>query len=313
MTDQPQDTVVERDHCPSCSSTAFNVIVREPFESPALRTYFDEHYEGRADLAPLKGFNYELVRCRNCGLGYQRTIPGKDLLHQIYEHWIPPSEKERLQRQYSLEDFRYWAEQVQFLVQHLRISPHSIRIFDFGLGWSEWAIMARAFGCRVAGSELSSARVQHARSIGIEVIEWNEIPNRRFHFINTEQVFEHLLAPLDTLKQLVSGLEPGGVLKISVPDCRPALRRLEKDHSLSVLSHSRLMPVAPLEHVNCFEYRSLVRLAGTAGLHPVRPSLRLLYNSTSGWLSPKKALRAALRPIYRHWFPKSTFVYFVKE
>ena len=313
MIHQAQDSVVERRHCPSCSSTAFNVIVREPFDSPGLKTHFERQYEGRADLGSLKGYSYELVRCRDCGLGYQRTVPSSHLLHQIYEHWIPPSEKERLQQQYDLDDFRYWAEQVQFLVQHLRRSPHSIRVFDFGLGWSEWASMARAFGCQVAGAELSPARIQHARSLGIEVIEWNDIPKRRFHFINTEQVFEHLLEPLETLKHLASGLETGGILKISVPDSRSALSSLEKHRSFGALSPSDLVPVAPLEHVNCFEYRSLVRLAKIAHLRPVRPSLRLLYNSASGWLSPKRALKAALRPVYRHWFPKSTFVYFVNE
>ncbi|MEO8464135.1 MAG: class I SAM-dependent methyltransferase [Gammaproteobacteria bacterium] len=313
MTQQPQDSVLERERCPGCGSTAFNFIVRESFESLALKTYFEQHYEGRADLKLLKGFSYELVRCRDCGLGYQRTIPGTHLLNQIYEHWIPPTEKERLQRQYDLNDFRYWAEQVQFLVQYLRLSPHSIRVFDFGLGWSEWASMARAFGCQVAGAELSPARIQHARSIGIEIIEWNDIPTRSFHFINTEQVFEHLLEPLETLKHLAGSLETGGILKISVPDSRSALRRIEKGGNFGALSRSDRMPVAPLEHVNCFEYRSLVRLAGMAHLRPIRPRLRLVYDSASGWLSPHRALKALLRPIYRHWWPKSTFVYFVKQ
>jgi SAM-dependent methyltransferase len=305
--------VVERARCPGCGSAAFDVVVREPFDGPALKTFFDQHYEGRADTALLTGFDYEVVRCRGCTLGYQRTIPGERLLQEIYEHWIPPSERDRLHQRYRLSDFGYWAEQVQFLIQHLRASPHSIRVFDFGMGWSEWASMARAFGCQVTGSELSPTRAQYARSIGIEVIEWDDIPERRFHFINTEQVFEHLLEPLDTLKHLASALEAGGVMKISVPDSRRALRNLEKHRSFGALSESCAVPVAPLEHVNCFEHRSLVAMAKKADLRPLRPSLRLLYNSSSGWLNPRQAAKMASRPIYRHWFPKSTFVYFVKD
>jgi 2-polyprenyl-3-methyl-5-hydroxy-6-metoxy-1,4-benzoquinol methylase len=234
-------------------------------------------------------------------------------LGEIYEQWIPPSEKERLHQRYRLDDYRYWAEQVQFLVEQLRLDPYEVRVLDFGMGWCEWASMARAFGCRVAGTELSPARAEHARSIGIEVIDWSDIPKRKFHFINTEQVFEHLIEPVETLRHLATALDGGGILKISVPDSRLALKGLERHRSFGALTRARAVPVAPLEHVNCFEHASLAAMARKAGLRPLRPSLRLLYNSSSGWLKPKRALKLAFRPIYRHWFPKSTFVYFVKN
>jgi hypothetical protein len=57
----------------------------------------------------------------------------------------------------------------------------------------------------------------------------------------------------------------------------------------------------------------LVRLAANAGLRPMRPSLRLIYNASSGWLYPRQAARLLLRPLYRHVYPKSTFVYFVRD
>jgi hypothetical protein len=73
-----------------------------------------------------------------------------------------------------------------------------------------------------------------------------------------------------------------------------------------------LRAVHPLEHLNAFEATSLERFGRVAGLEPIRPSLRLLYNGTSGWLSPKAALKSLLRPVYRHIYPKSTVVYFRK-
>jgi hypothetical protein len=304
--------VVERGQCPGCHHTAFTVLARESFESPVFGEFFAQQYEGRANPEALAGASYELVRCRHCGLGYQRTVPGPALLIEIYEHWIPQSEKERLYNQYSLDDFRYLDEQVQFLVQHFKTKPHEIRVFDFGLGWSEWAIMAKAFGCQVAGSELSPARLENARSNGIELVQWEDIPNRRFLYINAEQVFEHLLNPVETMKHLCSALEEGGILKIAVPDSRAALRSLERTRTFGGLTSAQRMPVSPLEHVNCFEHDSLVEMAKNAGLRPLRPNLRLLYNSSSGWMSPRRSLRLLLRPIYRHWFPKTTFVYFVK-
>jgi SAM-dependent methyltransferase len=288
-------------------------LARQPFDSEEIADFLTHQYEGRAKLSSLRGFDYEVVRCRECTLAFQRTIPSDALVNEIYEHWIPASEKDRLADGYTLDVFRYMGEQMQFLIQHFGRNPYHIRVFDFGMGWGEWASMARAFGCQVTGAELSLVRLQHAKSIGIETIGWDDIPNRRFDYINTEQVFEHLIHPLDTLKHLAQALNAGGLIKISVPDSRYALRRLEKSGAFGSLAAKHKIPVQPLEHVNCFEFASLAALARQAGLRPLRPKLRLLYNSSSGWLSPKQAARLLLRPIYRHWFPKSTFVYFVRE
>lgn len=313
MTAPLQNLIVQRDRCPSCGAVEFHRITREPFDTGALRVFFETHYEGRANITALKGYEYDVVRCVTCGLAYQRTVPAGDLINQIYEVWIPPGERERLHKLYILSDFSYWAEQVQFIVQHFKLPPHAVRILDFGMGWSEWALMAKAFGCQVAGSELSTARLEHARSLGIETLTWEELSSRKFHFVNTEQVFEHLIDPLGVLKHLVQSLDEGGVLKISVPNCRSALRKLSKGRGFSSLSPDDIVQLEPLEHVNCFEHRSLVALARHAGLRLLQPRLRLIYNSSSGWLNPRRALHLALRPIYRHVFPKSTYLFFVKE
>ncbi|HTZ00602.1 MAG TPA: hypothetical protein VMB75_12240, partial [Rhodocyclaceae bacterium] len=81
---------------------------------------------------------------------------------------------------------------------------------------------------------------------------------------------------------------------------------------LACVERDFIMPIQPLEHVNCFDFRSLAELGRRAGLKVVRPSLRLLYNGSSGWVDPRQAAKNLLRPIYRHIFPKSTFVYFAR-
>lgn len=301
--------ILERSSCPICESATSELIMREPFDGPGISEFLKQHYEGRARIEPLIGYHYELVRCSQCRLVYQRTIPGDRLLAEIYDEWIPVSERERLHQGRTLNDYGYMAEQVYFIVDHLRMRPHEVDILDFGMGWAEWSNMARAFGCRVVGAELSIERLDYARSIGIETIDWDSIPKRKFHFINTEQVFEHLLKPLEVLQHLASALSPNGLILISVPNARPTLRHLQGRRDFASLSPSAVVPVQPLEHVNCFEYSTIVRLAERAGLLPLRPSVRRLYNSSLGWLNPKRAIRLLARPIYRHVFPKSTYVF----
>ncbi|HEY4772030.1 MAG TPA: class I SAM-dependent methyltransferase [Steroidobacteraceae bacterium] len=310
MPANPEKLLHERERCPSCGSGARDLLLREPLDSPAMTAFLRKQYEGRARLDQLQGYNYELVRCRQCLLAYQAGVPGASLLSEIYNLWIPLSERDRLAQERTLYDPSYWAQQLHFFIEHIGLRPAQVKVLDFGMGWAEWASMARAFGCDVYGAELSPERLEHAHRMGIATLDWQEMTTHRFHLINTEQVFEHLIEPLDILKHLASALAENGLLKISVPDARVAVRRIARGATFASLAPETVMPVQPLEHVNCFEYKTLVRLAAAAGLVPLRPRLRLIYNATSGWLHPVRAARLLVRPFYRHVYPKSTFVYF---
>ena len=234
------------------------------------------------------------------------------MLAELYDQWIPISEKSRLHGIGDLNKYRYLAGQVEFLIQHLAMPPSEISVLDFGLGWAEWGNMARAYGLKVSGSELSVERINYARSIGFEMLSWAEIPQNLFHFINTEQVFEHLVSPREILQHLAKALHPNGVIRISVPDACGMQKKLKALPRLAILPKGYLMPIAPLEHVNGFTYKSLVTLGKQAGLKPVRPSLRAMYNGSSGWFEIKQFAKNLLRPLARHIYPKSTVVYFSK-
>jgi hypothetical protein len=298
-----------RDRCPICEQSHAKVLIRESYGSPAMKEFLRRQYRGVADAESLTEFHYELVRCGNCQFAYQQTIPDDPLVAQIYDVWIPPTEKERIRRERTLDDYRYMAEGVEFVIQHFGFRPYELRALDFGMGWAEWASMARAYGCQVAGSELSQHRIDNARAMGLEVVGWDEIPGRRFHFINTEQVFEHLVEPLTVLRHLAKGLAVDGLVRIAVPNATTALKHVVRDGDFAKLTADDIMPIQPLEHINCFEFASLATLAQRAGLRVIRPKLRQLYNSSSGWLSLGNAVRLATRPVYRHVYPKSTIAY----
>src|SRR5690606_13700902 len=114
--------------------------------SEALAGYLERHYHGRAELEALAGSTYELARCTECSLGHQVTVPDPDLLEAVYERWISPNADDRLKRGRDLGDYRYHSEQIQFLLQALRLPPREVRVLDFGMGWADWATMARAYG-----------------------------------------------------------------------------------------------------------------------------------------------------------------------
>jgi hypothetical protein len=304
--------LLERENCPSCASREFHTLLTVPYADETVQGFLRRHYQRPPDTRPLHGWNYELVRCGSCRLAYQRCIPDRVLLNDIYDDWTTPTalEGERERDEQTLEESSLLAEEVHFLVSHFRLRPKEIQVLDFGMGWCKWLLMARAFGCEVAGAELSVARQRYARSLGIEVLDWDEIPNRRFQFINAEQVFEHLVEPGDVLRHLAGALAENGLLRISVPNSSSALNAVKRKQSFGALTPEEVMPIHPLEHLNSFEPATLETFGRLAGLAPIQPSLRLLYNSTSGWLSPRAGLKALLRPLYRHVWPKSTIMYF---
>lgn len=301
-----------RNACPSCLHPQSRDLHREAMDGPLLRGYLESHYMGRARLDAVRGAEYRLVRCLGCGLAYQRVVPDDAFLAEIYDAWIPASERERLLQRSTLDTFRYLSEQVDHLIQRSGCLPWRLEVLDFGLGWSEWARMAAAYGCHVYGTELSQLRRDHARRIGLEVLEADDLGVDRFDYINTEQVFEHLTDPRQVLLDLAAALKPGGRLKISVPNCRAALARLAKTGELGRLTREQLKDIAPLEHINCFEHTTLRRLAEQAGLRLDRPDLRQLYSASAGWFSLRRAGRLVARSLYRHVYPGSTFLHFVK-
>lgn len=305
------DSVMERrDHCPGCASSSLSSLYQESFSSSGIKNYLGRHYEGRASSTADAGA-YELVSCNSCMLTFQKYVPADQLLSEIYNAWIPGTDMDRIGRNYSLDSYRNIAEQVQFFIEHFGLPPAELDVLDFGFGWAHWSRMAMGYGCQVWGVELSQERLEHGKSVGIKVVDLENLPSEKFRFINTEQVFEHLTKPGEILAKLAASLAKDGIIKINVPNAKASLKKLAKGSDFGALSADQQMPIAPFEHINSFTYDSLVGLGKTLGLKPMRPRFYQLYNSASGLFQIKNLVRILARPVYRHVFPRSTFVYFV--
>ena len=107
--------------------------------------------------------------------------------------------------------------------------------------------MAKAFVCDSYGTELSETRIKYAKSHGIKVITWDEIPNHSFDLINAERVFEHISEPLESLFHLKKSLKSGGLIKISVANGGNIKRGLRiADWTAPKGSRNSVNPVSPL-------------------------------------------------------------------
>jgi predicted SAM-dependent methyltransferase len=93
--------------------------------------------------------------------------------------------------------------------------------------------------------------------------------SHRFDYIRAPHVFARLPRPLETLHELASSLAPGGLIRITVPDGGDFERRLRQaDWKTRKGVFDSLDAAAPLERINCFDARALVRMAERVGLAP---------------------------------------------
>jgi 2-polyprenyl-3-methyl-5-hydroxy-6-metoxy-1,4-benzoquinol methylase len=307
-----KDHFIKRACCPACKSTSHKIIYSCEFLESPVRDYIKAFYasQGGVEFKYLEGSSFKLRECSDCGVIYQEEIPNEFLSKKLYEQWIDP--EIALKQHLDSKDLNYYsgyAQEIMMLIAYIKAIPSQLKFFDFAMGWGRWAMMAMAFGCESYGLELSKSRQEYAKSHGIIVIAWDEIPDYRFDVINTEEILEHIAEPLKTLSYLKNSLKPEGIIKISVPDGHDIKRRLRiLDWTAPKFSKNSLNPVSPLEHINCFNRDSLIKMADRAGLEIVNIPLTIQYAYTTNWRLIKPALKNILYPLYRYVLKRGTYI-----
>lgn len=301
---------ITREKCPCCGTGGGVTLLDLAFCEPPIHGYLVSFYEsqGGVEFDWLEGARYTLVECADCGMIYQRHIGGDALMERLYDRWIDP------QKAFTMHDgalppahFIELGRQIGNVLDFLGRNPREVSCLDFGMGWGHWCRVARGFGCEVMGTELSEARIAYVQKDGLRVLAWDDIPKHQFDFINTEQVFEHLPEPFETLTYLPRALKPGGLIRISVPDGWDIKRRLRiGDWQAPKGSRDSLNPVAPLEHINCFNQHVIQRLAARASLVQRNVPERFATSLVDG-------LKGLVRPLAYRLLGRGVALYFTRD
>ncbi len=303
----------ERKNCPACGSNNIKERYKALYSDHFIKKYLTEFYslQGGVEFDYLINEEYILCDCKICGMIFQKKIPNQILMEKLYEHWIDPIkafENHKLKmNQYVYDNYTHEIKNIGSYIK----KPHSnINLLDFGMGWGAWLSTANKLGFQSYGIELSESRIAYARKIGVEVIDWKQAENIKFDFINTEQVFEHIPNPLETLKKLKLLLKSSGLIKISVPTANDIEHRLNlMDWNARKYSPTSLNAVAPLEHIQYFKRSSLINMSKIAGMYEVNIPLLTQWKNSIGWLKPKRIIRNAILPIYRNFIKKQNYIF----
>lgn len=281
--------LVERTECPVCRCDAPDPFLALPYSRGPISEYLRSHYEARLDPLRLGGWSYELVDCPGCTLVFQRWAPAPSALRELYGG-MQDRDRERVSAVRGIDVRVRYSYDIERLIRYSGRSPADVSVLDFGAGTGLWLDMAAAMGCRTEAVELSDAAARDLASTGHRVVNLDELAAGSYDYVEAEQVFEHLVDPGSVVAGLVEALRPGGILRISVPNGTGIRGRIHRgDWSAPKGTARSLEPVAPLEHLNCFNHRSLVELARGSGLVPfvfplrteVHPTARIRYAASA--------------------------------
>jgi len=262
----------------------------------------DQYYEGRVAERQLAKRRYEIDRCADCTLLWQRFTLSDPAMEELYERWISAEQSFEKQRARAATRNVLYARELEIVQGLVGRRPGETRVLDFGMGWGDWCAFAQGAGFDAVGVELSEIRRKHAEDIGVEAHDsLAGVPRGSVDFVNSEQVFEHLADPQSALIELRERLAPKGILRVCVPNARGMERKLARSNWCAEKD-----ALHPLEHINAFTQKSLRRLGREAGLralpYPRRaPRLPGLHN----------ALREEL--VYRYQARFGTALYFVRD
>jgi SAM-dependent methyltransferase len=268
---------VQRENCPLCGSRAQQMLSDLAFDEAPLAPFLEGFYGGRLAPAELASGRYRIQCCDECDFIFQDRILDDAGMQRLYQDWVDQASSLQKKRFAKANRFLQYAGQVKTLTRLFDKPPQQTRVLDYGMGWGYWCRMVQAHGFDVRGYELSASRRDHARELGVPVMDELEQADVEFDFIYANQVFEHLPDPKQALHELCRYLHADGIVYLRVPDGRDVARHLRQGGWSPGLD-----AIHPLEHINCFTRATLIQLGASAGLQPVQAPLRLEWGSLYG-------------------------------
>jgi 2-polyprenyl-3-methyl-5-hydroxy-6-metoxy-1,4-benzoquinol methylase len=221
-------------------------------------------------LCDIHGFEY--VTCSNCGHVYTSQRYSDDAILRFYEsneYWakVTYANKETC---YCRRD-SVALPKVQFVEKYLAQGCGTW--VDVGSGIGDMISVVKEKGWDAIGLELSETSVAFAKEVfGIELLrktlqdfsKENPQLNRRCRVVSLIGVLEHVVNPLDLLRESFRLLSDDGIVVIQVPNADSFTTMVQSVYPENVFRH-----MSPIEHIMVFTENSLNTALGLTGFEPL--------------------------------------------
>ncbi|MGH7377486.1 MAG: methyltransferase domain-containing protein [Candidatus Methylomirabilales bacterium] len=225
---------------------------------------------------------YTIVDCRRCGLTHVNPQPTDADLTRFYETvFHTPGWYSRFPH---LQDFDYFGHAAgdeaghQSYVEVVRRQVPRGSWLDVGCGHGRLAALAAAAGYEVFGVDPNPLAAEAARQrlgpgrVFEGTVEAAHLPADRFTVVSLVGTIEHLKRPLQTLREILRVLEPGGLILVQTPNLASLQYRRQGEN---------WEQFTPPGHLVYFTPRTLRAIFRTAGFRRVRFDMR--FPLEAGW------------------------------
>ena len=241
--------LIKRIKCPVCNFEKILSIYKLPYRDPKIKNFLEVYYNKKLNLDLITDNNYNLLECKNCKFIFQEAIPNELFSEHLYENLISAIASLK-KKEENIKDLNRKYHNEIFLIKKI-FKKKKINILEFGAGWGFWSLEAKKSGFNVSCLELSKRRVEYMKSKDLNVINIIEKNKPKYDFIYSDQTFEHISDPKETLELLNGSLNPGGYILLNFPSTFGFKRKVKNNYT------PNKDEAHPLEHLNLFNRSSI--------------------------------------------------------
>jgi 2-polyprenyl-3-methyl-5-hydroxy-6-metoxy-1,4-benzoquinol methylase len=252
--------MIDRKKCPCCQNKKFKEIYRISYNDRKLSDFLIRYYGKKIihQLKKLSKYYYILNSCVNCNLIFQKYVPDKKLMFEIYENLIDTEISLNKKKNFCMENFKNYFDEFYAIQNLFEKKPNKVKILEFGSGWGFWSNLGQSLNFNNYVHELSQTRVKYQKKLKI-IKDINKC-KLKFDLIYSDQVFEHIINPLETLKTLKKLLKKNGYILLRFPNSYFfKLKLLYSYLPKNDQAH-------PLEHINLYNRKSFKVMANMLNL-----------------------------------------------
>lgn len=165
---------------------------------------------------------FNIQKCTSCNHQFISSNFEYEFITWLYSKYYPRS-------QMSVDDYKPSPSHTGFVSwfngenrSPYCYVPENVTVLDIGCGFGETLGYHTKRGCDVYGVEADQNIKRVADKYGFKVkvglFDTNDYPAEFFHYITMDQVLEHMVDPVDTLKGISRILKPNGQVIISIPN-----------------------------------------------------------------------------------------------
>ncbi len=213
---------------------------------------------------------FDVIECKTCGFKHVIPIPTPEELEKLYKEEFYSTEKPKYFKDVE-EDLEWWEMTYHNYYQLFEkyYPKGSRRLLEIGSGPGYFLKCGKELGWDVLGFEPSKQAYEYSQRFGVKVLneffsERNVDKYGKFDVVYMNTVIEHLPDPISLIKATKSVLNPNGIVCIISPNDYNPIQNILREK----LDYEPWW-VAPPQHINYFDFKSIKKLLERLGFEIV--------------------------------------------